>query len=121
MFGNEVEVGNFTLIPTNNYDNFITKLQWYGTTGDNEIYNNNRDLRIYPNPATDKINISFSGQEDILFFELIDRYGKQINRRNIVNESQININISNLTSGIYIFNFYTKTNKVLSKQIIVNK
>ena len=116
-----MEIGNFILNPTNNYDNFITKLQWYGTTGENKIFKDNSDLQIYPNPATDITNISYSGQEDILFFELIDRYGKQINRRNIVNESQINIDISYLTSGIYIFNFYTKTNKVLSKKIIINK
>lgn len=119
MFGDEVEIGNFTLNPTNNYDNFITKLQWSGTTGENKLFDDNNDLLVFPNPATEVISISYSGQEDILFFDMFDRYGRRVSKRSIVNNGQINIDISNLTSGIYIFNFYTKTSKVLSKKIII--
>ena len=37
MFGDTVDIGNYSMIPENSYDDFMTKVQWAGTTGENEL------------------------------------------------------------------------------------
>ncbi len=120
MFGDEIEIGSLTLNPVNSCDNFIAKLQWVGTTGGNEMFTGDARLFVYPNPATDKINISFPAGEEIIIFEAFDNIGKKvIEKRVITNNDYLNIDVSDLPEGLYIFNFYTINNTIVTKKVII--
>ncbi len=131
MFGDEIEIGSLTLNPVNSYDNFIAKLQWAGTTGGNEFLSHEQNIMVYPNPASGQITVSVKN-ENILYFEMIDKTGQLMFKSNNVTSVHTNdvtsvhachtysFNLSGLTPGLYIVNFYTKNNRVLSKKVIVN-
>jgi hypothetical protein len=113
-----VEIGNFRLNSINSFDNFITKLHWTGTVGQNEVCAGNENLKIFPNPATGYLNVLIPEDKDILFYEIIDGFGKQVLRTdNPLEQNHIVIDIENLKPGIYIINFHSK-NMVLTKKIV---
>ena len=92
-----------------------------GTTGENEGFSKNQHLQIYPNPASDYFDILYSGKEEILFFELIDQYGRRIFiKDNLSKTMQFSLDVSGLPSGLYFINFYTESNMVISKKAIIN-
>lgn len=81
------------------------------TTGvDN--YENESSISIYPNPANDLITIA--APMEINYVEIYDVTGKMVSHVN-VNDTHIDLNISELTNGIY----FTKT--LTNNQLIVNK
>lgn len=55
------------------------------------------DVKIYPNPAKDLINIT--SKKEILSVEILDLSGKKISET-----KNSNINVSHLTKGIYLLN-----------------
>ena len=132
MFGDTVDIGNYSMIPENSYDDFMTKVQWAGTTGENELLLEKQHFIVYPNPASDRITVSVE-DESILYFEMIDKTGRQVLYSNTTNETSVhsnvtsvhacqstyNINISGLHTGLYVLNIYTKSNKLLSKKVVV--
>ena len=74
------------------------------SVGVNEIYANN-EIKIYPNPATDELNISFSSLQngkDILI-EIIDLKGSKLMSVNqtLSATKTININLIDLATGMY--------------------
>jgi len=87
-------------------------------------YQNISNLSIFPNPASDKINISFNSiVSDNFQFTLFDITGKTLINQNIkstIGENKTTIDVSELDNGIY---FYTISNSVISQsnKIIINK
>jgi uncharacterized protein (TIGR02145 family) len=63
--------------------------------------NNPNKIRIYPNPAIDKINIDFSNLNQFCIVTIYDLSGKIIVQKQI-KQLQNEINISSLINGIYI-------------------
>lgn len=72
------------------------------------------NLRIYPNPANDRINIV---SDDKVMIEEVSIYSLQGNRLKRYNESLKILDVSNLNSGIYIL--IVKTDKGLAKYKLV--
>lgn len=58
-------------------------------------------LRVYPNPATDYINISFTAKHKTIPIQIIDADGKLVIQQTITSGPSNNINISRLASGSY--------------------
>jgi hypothetical protein len=87
-------------------------------------YQNISNLNVFPNPATDKLNISFNSTVSENFqFTLFDITGKTLINQNIkstIGENKTTIDVSELDNGIY---FYTISNSVISQsnKIIINK
>ncbi len=123
MFGDTVDIGNFSLIPVNAYDDFLTKVQWNGTTGYDKIPLIDDGINIFPNPASSQMTVSVDN-ENVLYFDIIDHTGRQIFKSNSGTGNcptcQTNVNTTGFPSGLYIINFYLTNNKVLSKKIIMN-
>jgi hypothetical protein len=71
------------------------------------------DLKIYPNPTTGRLNI-FTTTE-IKEICLIDMYGKLV----FCSPSK-NIDLSNLTNGIYLLRIMTESNEIMIKRVIKN-
>lgn len=60
------------------------------------------DVKIFPNPSTDYINLSISGgKERIKQITIFDMQGKQVLVESI-NSSETKLNVSNLAKGVYV-------------------
>ncbi len=79
--------------------------------------------KIYPNPAHDQINIRIEDQDNLdsqVRFQIINSSGQIVNN-GLINESTEQIDISQLTNGIYFLNLTTVDNQRSSlKKFIKN-
>lgn len=74
---------------------------------------NKNILGIYPNPASDVMNIIFSSDKDQeIFIEVINSIGQLVQKEhfNVIRGSNsLNINVSKLAGGVYFINLKTDT------------
>ncbi len=77
------------------------------------------ELTLYPNPANDFITVKFSDSEsDIISCKIFDITGKLLQEESIDHnggESVKNFDVSNLASGLYLFQLETKKGKDIRK------
>lgn len=86
--------------------------------GNDELKANEFQFSVYPNPATDVININVDNLKGNATVTIYDIVGNEIVNSNLVNGKNT-LNIENLTSGIY---FYTirKDNAIIeTKKVVV--
>ena len=77
------------------------------------------DLRIYPDPANELVNVSLPENETFYYCEIIDIFGKRvIIKDNIQTGNHLIVDISELSPGIYLVNLYTKETKFTKKLIV---
>ncbi len=76
----------------------------------NDNFEVNQQVVFFPNPASDLILV----QDEIITASLYSIDGKKINTPLIGNE----INISNLSNGMYLFEGITKNGTIISKKLI---
>jgi hypothetical protein len=72
-------------------------------------------ISIYPNPATDHINIVLPEEAMQAVFTLYDMQGKTLIKQEVNNQDAIKV--SNLASGVYIYHIKTETQNYTSKLI----
>lgn len=95
---------------------------WKNGTGINTMDTNeqekNNEVKVYPNPVSDKVNIVFDNptKADIILTEIT---GKQVYNKNFVNKNKITINTSGFPKGAYILSIKTQ-NQNFIKKIIIN-
>lgn len=84
-----------------------------------ELAMGSNHIRCFPNPVEDKLNVNFFSEKyyRICIYNLL---GENIIETRNQNNLSVAIDMSNLTSGIYIATFYNKLGKNSSK-IIVKK
>ncbi|GAB1857022.1 hypothetical protein MHTCC0001_18580 [Flavobacteriaceae bacterium MHTCC 0001] len=73
------------------------------------------DVVLYPNPATDIVNLKLPNSINITKIEVIDVNGRPV-RFQLINKHTIDI--SNLPSGIYLVNIQSENNKGTKKLIV---
>lgn len=81
-----------------------------------EDIDNQNKIKIYPNPASDKIFVEGINQEN-LNAEFITLEGRVILNKNL--NSDNSIDISGLNSGIYFVTIKSNQNKIYTQKIIV--
>ena len=90
----------------------------------NDIYTYSDKVKIYPNPATNQINMAFENElQNEAIFELYDFKGKLILSKTIQTKTAFNtINLNMVKAGIYYYKLFT-TNEILAKNklVILNK
>lgn len=90
------------------------------TLGNNNVAEGIKGVRVFPNPASDKItvyNIQNSGLNNIEIYSVIGKLYNRISiERNIEN---IDVNISNLTSGIYLLKLQNEEGSSKTQKLIV--
>lgn len=74
------------------------------TLGVNELTTNSSFYSVYPNPATDEINIDIRINQQIQKVVIVNALGAQVLEQR---EMTPKINIQNLTPGIYLINLYS--------------
>ena len=85
--------------------------------------NNNAWLNIYPNPATDQLNIIFNNainNNTIILFDHLGKVCDNIQVQNIAAGGKITIDVSNLSSGLYFIHLIND-NISLKQSFTVNK
>ena len=77
------------------------------TTGIKE-FSNNENYRVYPNPATNDVNIELNTvHNDDIYFQLYDLEGRMLNEVSMKGKTRITISRNGIQSGIYIFRIIT--------------
>ena len=77
---------------------------------------------IYPNPASDYLHILLPESFEYKDIKIYDLHGRVVINYSIANkEKNIQINISNLNSGIYVVQITTNKKNIVSKMIIKKK
>jgi len=74
-------------------------------------------FNVFPNPATDIVNIS---NTDNLYVENVTIYdvaGKQLNTQNFNNQAQIQFNVEHLASGTYMLHIQTNAGIAVKKMV----
>lgn len=70
-----------------------------GNTTMGTVEVNSRNLAIYPNPATDQINVSLKNNADVVSYEIVNLAGQSV----ISAKSSVSsVNVSFLQTGVYI-------------------
>ncbi len=87
-------------------------------TGVDELFSQN-NIRFYPNPAVDFLNISFDKyNNEIVDMQIIDLTGKIVAHRTIT-DNLTKVNVSNFSNGIYFVRLqngnFTESYKILIK------
>jgi hypothetical protein len=91
------------------------------TTPENSI-EPKTEIFIFPNPTTDFVTINMEGSEfenGLKSYQLYDIQGR-ILKQNTINQTETQINLTNLSSSIYILQVYAN-NKVLKTFKILKK
>lgn len=116
-----------SLVRTDNYENInIHTITWtinYSTLGIEKVESDviNYDISLYPNPANTILNLKFeSNTATNLKVELISLDGKKVKTKRLSSFENHQLDISNLTSGVYISNFYANNVLIASKKVIKN-
>ena len=97
------------------YVMFLDNIKVDGTLSNDEFFSSK--FATYPNPANN--NVTISSSENILLSEVVitDINGRTVSTNKINNLTEAQINVSELTSGIYFMNLTTDSGKAVKKFI----
>ncbi len=76
-------------------------------------------FNMYPNPATNFVNITNSENMVVQQVTIYDVVGKQLNTQNFNEETQIHLSVENLASGTYML--HLRTNEGIAVKKLVKK
>jgi len=86
----------------------------------NEEYIDNSILTVFPNPATESVNIMLTGSSiNDYKIVVVDVTGRKIKSLNNLSEKQCTINITDLLSGFYFIEINDNNGKTLAKQKLI--
>jgi hypothetical protein len=85
----------------------------------------NTDFSVYPNPASDKITVSFKNETPrnatLLLVNMNGQVVKQKHLTDLVlGENNVSLNISNLDNGIYSCRVTGNGNVLVSKKLVIS-
>lgn len=82
---------------------------------------NTFDISVFPNPSNNIVNFKFESNLDTdLTLEIISLDGKKVQSHVLSNYETKQIDISDLSHGIYLANFYTSNTLLTSKRLVKN-
>ena len=88
------------------------------TTGIHEMENEELPITIYPNPFSNETTISFSGFVQSGEVEIFTMHGKKVYSNKIVNATEVNVRVENMTPGMYFVKLHDGKNLLVRKVII---
>jgi len=89
---------------------------FYLSIQNNEKEVSDFDVKLYPNPSNNLINIYFENEENT-FVEIININSQKIISKQLENNMVNKINISDLQTGVYFVRVYSQ-NKIWNSKII---
>lgn len=87
---------------------------------DNQLFNEDNQVSFFPNPVNDYLNINKGNLTASDYtFSIIDVNGKMVMKQKFTNANLVeSVNVSNLSSGIYMGVLETDTNRITQKIVI---
>ncbi|MGI6718429.1 MAG: T9SS type A sorting domain-containing protein [Bacteroidales bacterium] len=76
------------------------------------------NVRIYPNPASETLNVLLSNDNIISKVELLDASGKNVYTLQNINRNNCSLDINSLDKGMYIINITTSRGIIADKVIV---
>jgi acetyl esterase/lipase len=76
------------------------------------------NLKIYPNPATDQIQITVDGQNELSIVSLYDYTGREVLTKTLSGK-QASISLYGLSAGIYTLHVELRDSSHLTKKIVI--
>ena len=83
------------------------------------VANQNEDVKVYPNPTSKTVNVTFPANGKVTV-QILDLNGRVVVSKEVVNASFVSFNVSNYVPGVYTYKVISDK-KVSSGKIIVNK
>jgi len=74
-------------------------------------------FNLYPNPATNMVNITNGENHLVNQVVIYDVTGKQLSTQMFNNEAEIQLNVGNLTSGVYMLHIQTNAGTAVKKLV----
>ncbi|WP_179335811.1 T9SS type A sorting domain-containing protein [Winogradskyella costae] len=113
-----------TLINVDSHETIhIATITWTidNTLGVQGVTVNDYSLTMYPNPSQNSLNIKLDNvRSETVRVEILSLDGKRIKSVLVKNDETTAIDISALSNGVYITNFYTNSILIASKKLIKN-
>ena len=79
-----------------------------------------KDFTIAPNPASDKVEISFSNSNGLKTISVFSADGKLMKKITIISgDTKINIDVSDLSNGVYFLEVTSPSNTLRKKFIVL--
>ena len=79
-------------------------------------------IQVYPNPANDKVNVSFSADEKVNEIVVCDVQGRELLKQKIqLQNSSIEIDIKDLPSGLYFLQLRNEKGMVATTKFAVSR
>lgn len=91
-------VGNYAVMVTQNGCTETSVCYLVDQTGIGELTTNN--LLVYPNPTSDKVSVTWDG--NINYIEITDVRGRLLNRVEVSDVNETQLNLATYSSGIYL-------------------
>ena len=111
---NELIDNHYTFYNVSANHSFAVSFQNVGV----EEFANGKQVSIFPNPATDKIEIVFANLDNnIKTILLFDMYGKIV-KEIPVGDTHISIDVKDLSSGLYLLNMYSNKGPESSYKVV---
>ena len=95
----------------------------YSSLGINDIESelNNYTISMYPNPTNSILNVTLeSNSSSNLKIEIMSLDGKKVKSTSLSNYENTPIDISHLSEGVYVSNFYSGNILIASKRLVKN-
>ncbi len=106
----------------NSTDSTGVTIRYNYSTGINEVKNLGTLSDVYPNPASTVCSVKYdifgsSQKGRIVFYDMLGKQVKEV----LLNDKQgtANINIADLTSGVYFYKFMVDNKAVSTKKIVI--
>lgn len=87
------------------------------TAGINSLVNNSNFV-VYPNPAKNTVHVENTSNVKVTAIKILDVTGKEVKSIDSISNNQA-IDISDLTTGIYVINMFNNDKKIAHNKIIV--
>ncbi len=78
-------------------------------------------LMIYPNPASNVLNVNLGKNRTVSTIALFDIVGKEVKNISVSGESNFSISLSYLRSGLYFVKFFDHNGPVSTKKLVIRQ
>ena len=118
--------GTIDIQNTNNNLNSIARVDGIamGTSGISNASNSSSDMRVYPNPAINFINVEFGSTQisGNVSFELFNQSGEMVYSEKInSNDSKVTISVSEYATGIYSYRIISDNKVIKTDKVMIAK
>jgi|GEM_PF-1202074 len=96
----------------------VSNIDAFGLNGI-ENYNESMNLKIYPNPTTDRFTISFDHSNSAYYLEILNTVGQVILNKKLTNNIE-QIDLTGRSAGIYFVKIQSANNTIVKKIIKQN-